>query len=116
MKISTLTRIIVSTSAAASLALAAPAIGNVGQTQRASHATGEAQHQGKVVLRRDGSKAVPFVPYTEAPVSSTETNGFDWGDAAIGAGSAFGAVLLASGVVVLTRRRRHAGAQPTVPA
>src|SRR3989442_7399912 len=99
MRISTLTRVIVSTTAAATLALAGPAIGNESQTQRASHATGQAQHQGKVVLRRDGSKAVPFVAYSSAPVSSTEHNGFDCGDAAIVAGSAFGVVLLASEVL-----------------
>jgi hypothetical protein len=116
MRISTLTRMIVLTSTAATLALAASAIGDGGQTQRGSHITGQAQHQGKVVLRRDGSKAEPFVPNAGAPASSTEPNGFDWGDAAIGAGSAFFVVLLASGVLVLTRRRRRAGAQPTVPA
>jgi hypothetical protein len=116
MRISTLTRIIVSTSVAATLALAAPAVGDPGQTQRASQVTGQAQHHGKVVLRRDGSKAAPFVPNTGASVGSTEPNGFDWADAAVGAGSAFGVVLIASGVLMLTRRRHHADAQPTVPA
>jgi hypothetical protein len=54
------------------------------------------------VLRRDPSKAVPFV-LEPAPVTREE--GFDWGDAALGAGAA--TLLLAPLGTGLTRVRRR---------
>jgi hypothetical protein len=44
---------------------------------------------------------------TAATVStvSTVSTGFDWNDAGVGAGVAFGLVLLATGGVLVTRRR-----------
>jgi hypothetical protein len=48
-----------------------------------------------LVLRRDGSKAVPFVTVT-VPAAAHGTNPFDWGDAGIGAVSGAAAVLLAA--------------------
>jgi hypothetical protein len=72
------------------------------------------QHQGgskaapdttALVLHRDGSKAEPFVADVSTPsVAATPGNGFDWGDALIGAGAALGIVAL--GGAGLTRRRR----------
>ena len=41
------------------------------------------------VLRRDGSKAVPFVADL-GPKAPATAGGFDWGDAAIGAGAVTG--------------------------
>jgi hypothetical protein len=75
----------------------------------------KARDNGQIVLRRDGSKAVPFVPYTRTSATAPRPDGFDWGDAAIGAGVA-SVMLVASGTVVLTRRRRQASIQPTIPA
>ena len=42
----------------------------------------------------------------KAPVTVT-TGGFDWGDAAIGAGAALAAVLLAAGIAQLARSRNR---------
>jgi hypothetical protein len=58
-----------------------------------------------IVLRRDGSKAVPFEPYR----NPTETRakaaaGFDWGDAGLGAG-ALVVVLGAAGALSLRGRQ-----------
>lgn len=65
---------------------------------------------GTPVLRRDGSKAVPFVadPGPKAPGTD---GGFDWGDAAIGAGVVTGVIALGLGAVIGTRRRK-ASPQP----
>jgi hypothetical protein len=46
-------------------------------------------------------------------IQSSQSSGFDWGDALIGAGSALGLIALVSGVVALTRRRRRLSIQPT---
>jgi hypothetical protein len=46
-------------------------------------------------------------------VDGSESGGFDWSDALIGAGSAVGLVALVSGAVVLARRRRQLSIQPT---
>jgi hypothetical protein len=56
------------------------------------------------VLRRDGSKAVPFVAELE-PDTAAAADGFDWGDAALGAAVAIGTVALA-GVGLAVRGRR----------
>ena len=53
-----------------------------------------------IVLRRDGSKAVPVVTPSE-PV--TRADGFDWGDAGIGAGILAGLVLLGAAGFLATR-------------
>ena len=47
------------------------------------------------VLRRDGSKAVPFVADLEPDIAAAAGEGFDWGDAAIGAGLGATIALLA---------------------
>jgi hypothetical protein len=63
-----------------------------------------------ITLRRDGSKAVPFVAEVSGqsdadltPETAVANDGFDWGDAAIGAGLGALAVLLA---VAATRALR----------
>jgi len=66
-------------------------------------------------LRRDGSKAVSFVADVTPTVATVDSgNGFDWGDAMIGAGGAVAliAVIGAGGLTVL--RRRHV--EPAAPA
>ena len=58
--------------------------------------------RGVPVLHRDGSQAEPFVAEV-GPTADSPRTGFDWGDALIGA---YGAIVLATGAVVLIRRRR----------
>ncbi len=55
-------------------------------------------------LRRDGSKAEPFVAEV-GPQAGATGDGFDWGDAMVGAGIAYGLMLLAAGALLLIRRR-----------
>jgi hypothetical protein len=65
-----------------------------------------------VVLHRDGSKAVPFVADVSAPRVVVAPDGFDWGDALIGAGAALAIVAL-SGSGLTLRRRRALGTAPS---
>jgi hypothetical protein len=51
---------------------------------RAYPVASESSH--RVVVRRDGSKADPFVADL-APTGAQATDGFDWGDAAVGLGA-----------------------------
>lgn len=65
-----------------------------------------------VVLRRDGSKAVEVVTI---PEPAARADGFDWGDAGLGAGAGVAAVLVAamgSGAV----RELRAGRRSPLPA
>jgi hypothetical protein len=55
-------------------------------------------------LRRDGSKAVPFVVDPAANVRPTTADGFDWGDAAVGAAAAIGLVALGGAGLALRGR------------
>ena len=56
-------------------------------------------------LEEIGAWAVPSKRDTTTPVTSS-SNGFDWNDAGIGAGFAFGLLLVGSAMVV-TMRRHH---------
>ena len=64
------------------------------------------------VLRRDGSEAVPLVADLEPDIAAPAGDGFDWGDAAVGAGAAIG--LAALGGVGLALRGRRAPDQAPV--
>jgi hypothetical protein len=70
-------------------------------------AKGDAEASNAPVLRRDGSKAEPFVadldPETGPAVAA---DGFDWSDAAIGAGLGAAAVMLAVAGALAVRGRR----------
>jgi hypothetical protein len=99
-------------------ALAAPAFGEAsGVTLHrdgskavpfvADVATDAAGSSNGPVLRRDGSKAVPFVADSEPTVPAT-ADGFDWGDAGIGAAFALATLGLA-GVLVAGKRRNRSG-------
>jgi hypothetical protein len=66
------------------------------------------------VLRRDGSKATPFVADLE-PAGST-AGGFDWGDAGVGAGAALLLTMSGVGGAMLVRNRRHRGERPATIA
>lgn len=64
---------------------------------------------GGIVLRRDGSKAVPF---ERDPDPVARADGFGWDDAGIGAGAAAAALLLTSaGARIVRGRRRPAPAR-----
>jgi hypothetical protein len=65
-----------------------------------------------LVLRRDGSKAVPVVI---APAPSPGAKGIDVGDAGIGAGSGIAALLLALAGVRAVRSRRAERQSPATP-
>jgi hypothetical protein len=64
--------------------------------------------QNTVVVRRDGSAAVPFVADVSNESSTAAAgSGFDWGDAAIGAGGALGIIALLGAGALAIRSRRH---------
>ena len=76
-----------------------------------------ADRSAGIALRRDGSKAVPLVAEVSgqrggdlARETASGTDGFHWGDAAIGAGLGAAAALLVVGVVGAVRRRSSTGA------
>jgi len=58
------------------------------------------------VLHRDGSKAVPFVADLGTKAPST-VDGFDWGDAGIGAGAAFALTIVGLGGMLALDSRRN---------
>jgi hypothetical protein len=62
--------------------------------------------QGTLVLHRDGAKAAPFVADVGVSHAAASGEGFDWGDAMIGAGAVLG--IAALGAAGLTLRRRTA--------
>jgi hypothetical protein len=64
-----------------------------------------------IVLHRDGSKAVPVV----VPAPPAPSDGFDWGDAGVGAGAGV-AALLAAAAGAQFARRRHTARSPLSPA
>jgi hypothetical protein len=59
---------------------------------------------GAPALRRDGSKAVPFVADLQPDIAAAAGEGFDWGDAAVGAAAALGLVALAGAALALYSR------------
>ena len=61
---------------------------------------------GEVVLRRDGSKAVDYVPApSTAPTSPEAAEGFQLDDAGIGAAGMFVLALVTAGAISLRGRR-----------
>jgi hypothetical protein len=67
-----------------------------------------ADEQGDFVLRRDGSKAVPV----SVPEPAGPADGFDWGDAGIGAGAGVAALLAAAAGAQFARSRHAARRSP----
>jgi hypothetical protein len=57
------------------------------------------------VIRRDGSAAVPFVPWVNGAPPAKAEAGFDWGDAGIGAGAMFTLIVIAAGAALATGHR-----------
>jgi hypothetical protein len=74
-----------------------------------SSVTAPARPTSEIALRRDGSQVEPFVAQagpelvSDSPVNAAD--GFDWGDAALGAGAAMALVAL-GGTALFTVRRR----------
>jgi hypothetical protein len=106
--------------ATASLAVPATAFGYTDPgTSSTGHAKGgpaagaPSRSDGNLTLRRDGSKAVTFVPAGTQTIQSSD-EGFAWGDAMIGAGAALG--LVAIGGAGLTVRRRGGIHPHSVPS
>jgi hypothetical protein len=62
---------------------------------------------------RDGSRAEPFVPWVSGQPPAVADDGFDWGDASIGAATAVAIALLMGLALVSTRRRHRTAVQPT---
>jgi hypothetical protein len=116
MKSSIHTKSIVAGLAVGALWLAAPAAGSVAEPPTVppadTHALSAAQSPGHdlqgVPLRRDAAQATPFIADVAAEASVPgDGDGFDWGDAAIGAGAGLlAAALLVAGSSALGGRRR----------
>jgi hypothetical protein len=101
----------------AGLLLVAPAAGASGPGGERASDQAAGSGQDGIVVRRDGSKADPFVANVSsaaAPSPSTGSgSGFDWGDAAIGAGiGALAAMALAGALIGMRRRRTGVTARP----
>ena len=77
--------------------------------------TGATASSNGPALRRDGSKAVPFVAQLESTAPSA-ADGFDWGDAAIGAGGITGVIALGLGGFLGTRRLKASPHRHRMPA
>ena len=69
-----------------------------------------------VTLHRDGSKAVPTVADLGPEPTTTAGDGFDWGDAGIGAGAVLLVACLAMVAAAGFSGRRSRSSQPTTAA
>ena len=82
----------------------APAAAGVqGPTTATPQTTQGSGHSG-IVLRRDGSRAVPFVADV-GPEATATSDGFDWGDAGIGATAMLALAGIAAGAGLFLGRR-----------
>jgi hypothetical protein len=101
--------------AASAAQLEGPQLGAPIANDQADQATAPARDQTAVTLRRDGSKAVPFVAESsDAATAGDSAGGFDWGDAMIGAGAALALVaLIGAGGFTIRGRQRVAPATPS---
>lgn len=78
---------------------------NAGATQHASGTDDRRSPDTQDAAQ--GRRIVASTPVEIVRVKHSSATGFDWGDAAIGAGGTMGAVILClGGTVALTRRRR----------
>jgi hypothetical protein len=105
------TRALTALLVAGALIPAAPAAANVyAPVSDGPEATQKDDSEG-IVLRRDGDRSTPFVAQVSPEATPTATatdDGFDWGDAAIGAGASLLIVaLVASGAGAVGGRRRQ---------
>jgi len=102
-----LTQLLALSTIVAALASAAPAIGYV--TEDGDRLAPRREGPTGVVIRRDGASAVRFAPAALPLPAEADDGGFDFGDAAIGAGIV--ASLLAVGGVALVVLRRSSTAR-----
>lgn len=91
---------------AAAIAPAAPAVASVYEPVTAGYQPARSHDSSGVTLRRDGSQATPLVA-DRSPQGTAAGDGFDWADAAIGAGAGLlGASIAMLGSAAVTDRRR----------
>jgi hypothetical protein len=76
----------------------------VTQAKEAAQSTDPSQSTRYHALRRDGSKAVPFVPWVGEPPANAD-DGFDWGDAGVGATATLALATIAAGAALATGHR-----------
>ena len=97
------------------IAPVAPASAAYYESLNAGPQSGQGDDSSAIVVRRDGAAAVPFVaqvgPETTAPAPAAD--GFDWGDAAIGAGAGLVAASLAMLGSAAVGRRSQRSKPPT---
>jgi hypothetical protein len=60
----------------------------------------------RIVAQERGRAIDPRLVSTPAPIEIVQSGGFHWGDAGIGAGTAFGLMLLAFGMTLAVRSGR----------
>jgi hypothetical protein len=60
----------------------------------------------RIVAQERGRALDPRLFSTPAPIEIVQSGGFHWGDAGIGAGTAFGVILLALGMTLVVRSGR----------
>ena len=77
MKISTSTQAIVIALVGVALVSATPPRARTDHTEATPGVLATGSDDEKVIVRRDGSSAVPFVPYVGESSSATERDGFD---------------------------------------
>ena len=87
------------------VASVAPATAGGHGSASATQRTGQGSDDSGIVLRRDGSQAIPFVADV-GPEATATGDGFDWGDGAIGATAMLAAIAAASGLVLKRRPSR----------
>ncbi len=120
MRTSMRNRTIAAVLVAGLLAPVAPAMAGVEDPfgtdlQASSSDSGRSNDSSGIVLRRDSTEATPFVAEAGAEATPVAGDGFDWGDAAIGAGvGLLTATFAALGAGTIRDRRENA--QQNVPA
>jgi hypothetical protein len=83
-----------------------------GPLVRGDYKDGVGTSPGSVVIVGDDKGNVPLgTRYEPVQVVSNPSNGFDWGDAGIGAGTVFAVMLLGAGALLATR---HVGRPASV--
>jgi hypothetical protein len=104
------------------MALAVPAAAGAQQQDWRAPDRVDARHEGLIIKvrhqdlrapdrvdagRTPSATRAPRVDTAVAPSATSSANGFEWGDAGIGAAGMLGIVGLVGGGVLLTARRRH---------
>jgi hypothetical protein len=72
--------------------------------KEAAHSTDPSQSTRHQHIR-DGSRAVPFVPWVTGEPPATADDGFDWGDAGVGATATLALAVIAAGTALANGHR-----------